>query len=127
MSHHAGHAASHAPEAEGLDAHAAAHPGPAMYVKIGVILFVLTAVEVLLYEATHRGWLGESMHSLFVPVLLILSAAKFALVAMYYMHLKQDSKLFSGLFVFPLIIAAVIIVSLMALFVYHYAFERSLA
>ena len=28
---------------------------------------------------------------------------------MYYMHLKNDSKLFSGVFVFPLIIAAVII------------------
>ena len=39
-------------------------------------------------------------------MLLLLSAAKFALVAMFYMHLKQDSKLFTGVFVFPLIIAA---------------------
>jgi cytochrome c oxidase subunit IV len=127
MTEHAGRIENHAPEAHGLDAHAADHPGPGLYLKIGIILFVLTAVEVLLYEATHRGWLGEWMHTFFVPVLLILSAAKFALVAMYYMHLKQDSKLFSGLFVFPLIIAAVIIVALIALFIYHYAFERTLA
>ena len=31
----------------------------------------------------------------------LLSAAKFALVAMFYMHLKQDSRLFTGVFVFP--------------------------
>jgi len=43
---------------------------------------------------------------------------------MYYMHLKQDSKLFSGLFVFPLVIAALVIVSLIVLFAYHYGFQR---
>ena len=39
---------------------------------------------------------------------------------------KQDSKLFSGLFVFPLIIAAVVIVSLIALFLYHYSYQRGM-
>jgi len=39
-------------------------------------------------------------------------------VAMFYMHLKQDSKIFSGLFVFPLIIATVIIGALLLLFAY---------
>jgi heme/copper-type cytochrome/quinol oxidase subunit 4 len=58
-------------------------------------------------------------------MLLLLSAAKFALVAMFYMHLKQDSKLFSGIFVFPLIIATVIILSLMVLTAYHFVFARS--
>jgi heme/copper-type cytochrome/quinol oxidase subunit 4 len=115
-------------QAEGHGAAGHSHPGPAMYVKIGVMLFILTALEVGLYELAHRGGgLETVLKPMLVPLLLILSAGKFALVAMYYMHLKQDSKLFSGLFVFPLIIAAVIIVSLMALFVYHYAFERTLA
>jgi heme/copper-type cytochrome/quinol oxidase subunit 4 len=50
---------------------------------------------------------------------------KFALVAMYYMHLKNDSKLFSGVFVFPLIIAAVVILAMVALMAYHWAFARS--
>ena len=45
-------------------------------------------------------------------------AAKFALVAMFYMHLKQDHKLFSGVFVFPIIIAAAVILSLLVLFSY---------
>jgi hypothetical protein len=58
-------------------------------------------------------------------MLLLLSAAKFALVAMFYMHLKQDSKLFTGVFVFPLIIATFIVVALMALQAYHFAFARS--
>jgi len=112
-------------QAEGHGAAGHSHPGPAMYVKIGVMLFILTALEVGLYELAHRGGgLQAVLKPMLVPLLLILSAGKFALVAMYYMHLKQDSKLFSGLFVFPLIIAAVIIVSLIALFAYHYGFQR---
>ena len=50
---------------------------------------------------------------------------KFALVAMFYMHLKQDSRLFSGVFVFPLIIATVIILALIVLEAYHFAFAAS--
>jgi hypothetical protein len=42
--------------------------------------------------------------------------AKFILVAMFYMHLKQDSKLFSGLLIFPIIIAVTIIFALIFLF-----------
>ncbi len=105
-----------------------AHPTAGLYAKVGLVLFVLTALEVGLYEITYGGHAGESAGAIqpfFVPLLLILSAAKFALVAMFYMHLKQDSKLFSGVFVFPLIIAAVIIVGLMILMAYHMAFARA--
>lgn len=119
--------AAHTPEAQGLDPHEHSHPGPGLYIKIGVVLFALTALEVAAYEVAHRpGALGTFLEPILVPVLLLLSAGKFALVAMYYMHLKQDSKLFSGLFVFPLIIAAVVIVSLIALFIYHYSFQRGM-
>ena len=119
--------AAHGPEAQGLDPHEKSHPGPGVYIKIGVVLFVLTALEVAAYEVAHRpGSLGTLLQPILIPVLLLLSAAKFALVAMYYMHLKQDSKLFSGLFVFPLIIAAVVIVSLIALFLYHYSYQRGM-
>ena len=105
-----------------------AHPTASLYFKVGLVLFVLTALEVGLYEITYGGHAGPSAEAIkpfFVPLLLLLSAAKFALVAMFYMHLKQDSKLFSGVFVFPLIIAAFIIVALMALQAYHFAFARS--
>src|SRR6478672_12698715 len=100
----------------------AAHPSSGVYVKIGVVLFVLTALEVGLYEFTygeHSGVTGHALQPFFIPLLLALSAAKFALVAMFYMHLKQDSRLFTGVFVFPLIIATIIIVSLMILMAYH--------
>lgn len=116
---------SHAHPAAAETAGESHHPGPAVYVKIGIILFVLTGLEVAAYEIAHRGGaMGAFLKPIVVPVLLLLSAAKFALVAMYYMHLKQDSKLFSGLFVFPLIIATVVIVSLIALFIYHYTYQR---
>src|SRR5918999_3131356 len=105
-----------------------AHPTPGTYAKIGLVLFVLTALEVGLYEFTfgeHAGPLGRQIVPFFVPLLLLLSAVKFALVAMYYMHLKNDSKLFTGVFVFPLIIAAVVIVAMIALQAYHWAFSRT--
>ncbi|HEX5387482.1 MAG TPA: cytochrome C oxidase subunit IV family protein [Gemmatimonadales bacterium] len=101
-----------------------AHPTPGMYVRVAIVLFILTALEVALYEITygeHAGAFGN-IQPVFVPVLLMLSAGKFALVAMFYMHLKQDSKLFTGVFVFPLIIAAVVIVALSVLIAYHHAF-----
>ncbi|MEO8200369.1 MAG: cytochrome C oxidase subunit IV family protein [Gemmatimonadota bacterium] len=96
-----------------MDAHATAgeheHPTAATYAKIAVTLVILTALEVAVYYV-------ESIRRYLVPILLILMVIKFALVAMYYMHLKQDSKLFSGLFVFPIIIAIVVILALIALF-----------
>ena len=104
------------------------HPRAVVYAKVGLILFVLTALEVGLYEITygeHAGAFAGDIKPFFVPMLLLMSAAKFALVAMFYMHLKRDSKLFSGIFVFPLTIAAVIIVGLMLLMSYHMAFSRS--
>lgn len=110
------------------DSHEHSHPTTGVYVKIGVVLFVLTALEVGLYEFTygeHAGAAGASIQPFFVPLLLLLSAAKFALVAMFYMHLKQDHRLFSGVFIFPLIIATVIILSLIVLMAYHFAFARS--
>lgn len=101
-------------------AEAHAHPSAGTYIKIAVILFVLTALEVLAYEVAHRPTmpLHAALESTLIPVLIVLSAAKFALVAMFYMHLKGDGKLLTTLFVFPIIIAAVIIVALIVLMGY---------
>jgi len=111
-----------------VTAHEHAHPTASLYFKVGLVLFVLTALEVGLYEITygeHAGAFGATIKPFFVPLLLLMSAAKFALVAMFYMHLKQDSKLFSGVFVFPLAIAAFIIVALIVLHAYTFGFARS--
>ncbi len=104
-----------------LTAHEQPHPGIAVYIKIAVTLFVLTALEVGAYEVARRGapaGLAGVVQPMIVPILLILSAAKFALVALFYMHLKQDSKLFSSVFVFPILLAAILIFALIALFWY---------
>lgn len=107
-----------------MDAHSTAHagehahPSPALYLKVALILFVLTALEVAAYEA-GRGGMGPGIQEIFGPIvvllLLVLSAAKFILVAMFYMHLKQDSKLLSNLFVWPILLAATIIGALIVL------------
>jgi heme/copper-type cytochrome/quinol oxidase subunit 4 len=102
-------------------AHAEAHthPGPAKYIQVAVVLFILTALEVLAYEIGHGGALTAlrpTIEPIVVPILLVLSAIKFALVAMFYMHLKQDERLLSGIFVFPIILAVAIAAALIALF-----------
>jgi cytochrome c oxidase subunit 4 len=45
-----------------------------------------------------------------------MSAVKFVVVVMFYMHLKYDHKLFRALFTGPLILAALTLVALMFLF-----------
>ena len=97
------------------------HPTPGLYLKVALVLFALTALEVLAFEAGHGG-LGAGLRPVIEPIvvelLLVLSAAKFALVAMFYMHLKQDPRLLANLFVFPLALAAVVIAALIILFSY---------
>jgi cytochrome c oxidase subunit IV len=51
-----------------------------------------------------------------VTALLVMSAAKFALVVGIFMHLRYDSPIFRTMFVGPLLIAVCIILALMALF-----------
>ncbi|HSC58244.1 MAG TPA: cytochrome C oxidase subunit IV family protein [Gemmatimonadales bacterium] len=98
------------------------HPGWKTYTTIALILFVLTALEVVTYSI-HDGSIKTSLASfvdpIFVLLLVVLSAAKFALVAAFYMHLKNDSPLFSGAFVFPILVAVVIILALFGLFTYN--------
>jgi len=88
------------------------HPvhGTRTYWTIGAILFVVTAAEIFAYYIEHQ--LGPMA----VPTILVLSAAKFALVVMFYMHLKYDSKVFTGIFLFPFALATLVIVSLTLLY-----------
>lgn len=111
-----------------MNAHAQAHtdghdhPGWKTYTAIALILFALTALEVLTYEVhdgTITGAIASFVDPIFVLLLVVLSALKFALVAAFYMHLKNDSPLFSGAFVFPILIAVVVILALFTLFTYN--------
>lgn len=96
------------------------HPTAGLYVVVAVILFILTALEVFAYEMARRqdlpGVFIRAVGAAIVPILVVLSAVKFALVAAFYMHLKQDAKFFTGVFVFPLIIAVALVFGLVILF-----------
>ena len=58
----------------------------------------------------------EELRPILVPMLLVLSAAKFALVVGFYMHLRFDHPLFTGVFGFGLAVAGSVITALMFLF-----------
>jgi caa(3)-type oxidase subunit IV len=84
------------------------HPKASTYFKVAVVLFVLTAAEVAAYEVARRelpGGVAALVTRVLVPLLIVLSAAKFAMVAAFSMHLKQDASIYSGLFVFPMTFA----------------------
>jgi cytochrome c oxidase subunit 4 len=87
------------------------HPDWGTYKWVALILAAITAAEVWIYYLP-----SFTATKLFVPTLLILSAIKFTIVVMFYMHLKYDAKLFRALFVGPLLMAAFILVGLLFLF-----------
>ena len=87
------------------------HPTWKQYKWVAIILTLITGVEVWVYYIP-----SFVASKLFVPALLIMSAVKFAIVVLFYMHLKYDARLFRALFTGPLIIAVVTIISLMFLF-----------
>lgn len=98
---HSGHDEAHSLEH--------AHPGAKTYVIVGVILAIITIAEVFFYTQ-------ESVRAFLVPLLLVLSAAKFAMVVGFYMHLRFDHPLFLGVFGFGLAVAGSVITALMFLF-----------
>ncbi len=91
------------------EAHLHGHPSTTTYLIVAAFLTVLTAMEVTVFYV-------RAMKPVLVPVLLLLSAAKFALVVMFYMHLRSDHWTYSAVFLFQLFVAAVVIVSLSLLF-----------
>ena len=86
-----------------------AHPGWQIYVRIAVILSIITALEVAVY---YISALSEAL----VYILITLSAVKFAIVVGYYMHLKFDHKLLMYTFVTGLFAAGAIMLAFLGLF-----------
>ena len=85
------------------------HPTAGTYLRVAAILVVLTVLEVGVFYV-------PAFHPVLVPTLLVLSACKFALVVLFYMHLKMDSRFFTFLFGGPLLLGCVITLALMLLF-----------
>lgn len=90
------------------DEHGHHHPEPRDYVRIFVILAVLTALEVSVhiyeYPARFAFWF-----------LVVLASAKLLYVVLFYMHLKFDSTLYNRLFGFGVVLALTIFLILIAI------------
>jgi cytochrome c oxidase subunit 4 len=84
------------------------HATVGTYLRVALVLTGVTALEVgVIYV--------RQLASIIVPLLIAMSAAKFALVALFFMHLRYDSRVLTFLFVGPLLLAAGLVVALMTL------------
>ena len=96
-------------------AHNAQHRhGYTKYVVVGVILTIITIVEIAI---PSRPEIRDALtRTGVVASLLVLSFVKGAGVVAYYMHLRDDSRLFTALFLFPFTIASMIVLILFLFF-----------
>ena len=82
------------------------HPSAKEYIRIGIILAVLTGLEVTTAYSQIK-------HSILIPTLLTLSFVKFVLVVMWFMHLKTDSAILKRFFVLGLVGATLLFTIIM--------------
>ena len=92
------------------------HASVGFYWMIGIILAVITGIEVAIFYIPAIG-------AAEVPLLLVLSIAKFVIVVMFFMHLKFDSRVFTGLFLAGLSLAVFMVTGLIILYYWLPRFE----
>ncbi len=88
-----------------------AQPGPATWIRVLVLLTVATVLEVLTYV------FEANLGALTAPILILFAIVKFVLVVAYYMHLKFDNRILTGIFVWGMVIAVSIFAAMAA--IYH--------
>jgi len=91
-------------------AHEEEHGTPALYVRVALILAVITLIEVII-------WYLPAVRGMLVPALIVLSLGKFLAVVGYFMHLKFDHPLFRYMFFAGLILALGVFLAMLAMFV----------
>lgn len=91
--------------------HGEDHGSAAVYVWIGIILAVVTGIEVAIFYI-------EALDAIEVPVLIVLSTAKVVLVVMYFMHLKIEPRFLTGVFISGVVLATFMVSALVVL--YHF-------
>lgn len=77
------------------------HPRPRDYWVVALILAVITAAEV---AVTYIDVLDAAV----APLLLVMAAAKFAIVVGWFMHLRFDAPLYRRLFLIGVIAAPIL-------------------
>jgi cytochrome c oxidase subunit IV len=88
--------------------HEHAHKSDAYYVKIAVVLAVLTAIE------TSTYWVDFG--PFFMPTLLSLMVIKFLMVVMIFMHLREEKPIYKYLFYSGLVLACGVYLGALATF-----------
>lgn len=84
-------------------------PTPLFYTIIGVVLALLTGLEVWLF--TLKDTIGGS----FVTIMLLLALFKFIIVVAFFMHLRFEKSLLSWVFASGLFIAVAIFVLMLTI------------
>ncbi len=82
--------------------HEHAHPGEGEYLLVALFLAIVTGAEV------GAVLLRRSTSGSYAPLLGVLAAIKFATVAMFFMHLRFDSRVFRWFFVTGIVLAATV-------------------
>jgi cytochrome c oxidase subunit 4 len=77
------------------------HPQPRDYWIVALILGVITAAEV---SVTYIDFLDAAV----APLLLVMAAAKFAIVVGWFMHLRFDAPVYRRLFLIGVIAAPIL-------------------
>lgn len=85
------------------------HPSDGQYIRIAIILTIITIIEVAIYYI-------EGIRDFLVPLLIVLSVGKFVAVVGYFMHLKFDDRRFTVMFVSGLILSIAVITALVVMF-----------
>ena len=94
--------------------HPVHHPTTKQYVLIAAILFAITIVEFILIW--DKAGIDDDLGLSKVPILVFLSAIKFVIVILFYMHLKFDNPLFLRVFLAGLALAFMVGLALIGLF-----------
>ncbi len=89
-----------------------AHPTPRLYVRVAILLAVLTAIEVGFFYLEEAG----APTGLVIPALIILALLKFIIVIGYYMHLRYDPRTLSRFFAAGFALAIVLYTIVLASF-----------
>ena len=98
-----------------LDGAVEDYPSDWKYWKVGIILFVLTAIEVSTYV------LADSVFSdsrVLIATLVVLMVIKFWAVAWYFMHLKFDKRILTVAFYSGIALALVVYLCMLLAFRY---------
>ena len=96
------------------------HPSLGQYIFIAILLFAITIVEFVIimdFPGPREKVIEEALGQPATTILLfLLSGIKFAIVILFYMHLKFDNKLFFWVFIAGMVLAVMVGLALIGLF-----------